>query len=114
MSNTITLASIREATEKKFGSTIIALDENNTVELLNPLRLNKAKRKEIGTISDRLKEDDADQETILSDMLKSVAKTPAQGKALIAAINGDFAMLLSTFEAYTSEQSVGEASPSES
>ena len=112
MSTVVTLDSIRAAAEAKFGSTVIDLGDQQ-VELLNPIRLGKAKRERLSAISDDLKAEGADQEAILSDVLRGVAKTPAQGDALVEAIGGDFAVLLSVFNAYTTETQMGEASPSE-
>jgi|GEM_PF-1676551 len=113
MSNIITLDSIRESAEARYGSKVIDLGDG-TVELLNPLRLKKTARDKLTNLQESLGGDGADQETVLSDALRLVAKTPAQGDKLIEAIDGDLAVLVATFEAYAKDTQSGEASASES
>ena len=122
-----TLDDIRAAAEEKYGSTDIELSDR-TVKLLNPLRLPKSKRDALMALQDRLKdegpkdgeqkdgdgeEEAVDQEAVLSECIELVADTPANGKALLKAINGDLAMLVEIFNRYTGGTKAGEASPSD-
>lgn len=116
---TFTLDSIREAAEKKYGSTDIEMPEG-VCRLLNPLRLPKEKRKALMSIQDRLdtegKDEDAeevDQEEVLADAIRLVAEEPEQAERLLAAVGDDMAMLAEIFSTYTGEAQVGEASASE-
>lgn len=113
MSNVFTLDAIREAAEKKFGSTIIQVGEV-AVELLNPVRLAKEVRAEFEKVQEELEADGADQQEILSRCLRLVAKAPHQAEALLAAIGDDLGLLVSTFEHYAGSQEAGEASASAS
>lgn len=114
MANAITLDDIRAAAEAKYGSTDIQLDEHTTVKLLNPLRMPKARRDALRALQGRLGEDDADQEALLSEALLLVAETPAKGKKLITALDGDLGLLAQVFQTYSEGTQVGEASPSAS
>lgn len=114
MANAITLDDIRAAAEAKYGSTDISIDNGEIVRLLNPLRLPKEKRAELGTLQDKLGEDDADQEALLSGALALVAESAPKAAKLLKALGGDLALLASVFEAYSKGAQVGEASPSAS
>lgn len=107
------LDAIREAAEKKFGSTIIKVGEV-AVELLNPVRLKKELRDELTKVQSDLDKDDADQQAILSRCIRLVAKTADQAETLLAAIGDDLGLLVSTFEHYAGAQESGEASASAS
>ncbi|AGM12192.1 tail assembly chaperone [Streptomyces phage Zemlya] len=93
------LDSIREAAEAKYGSTDIDLG-NGVVRLLNPLRLPKTKRDELAKLQDRMDEEGADQETVISDAILLVAESESKGKALLKAVGGDLAVLAQIFETY--------------
>jgi NACalpha-BTF3-like transcription factor len=118
---TFTLDSIREAAEKKYGSTDIEIPEG-TVRLLNPLRLSKEKRKALMSIQDRLdteekegeEKEEVDQEEILADAIRLVAEDAKLAEKLLKAVGDDMAMLAEIFSTYTGEAQVGEASASES
>ncbi|MEU4155695.1 phage tail assembly protein [Actinoplanes sp. NPDC026670] len=114
MATNITLDDIRAAAEAKYGSTDIAISEDVTVRLLNPLRLPKAKRDALGALQGKLGEDDADQEALLSEAILVVAESEAKGKKLLSALGGDLALLAQVFETYSDGTQVGEASPSAS
>lgn len=114
MSTIITLDSIRESAEERYGSKVIDLGADGEVELLNPLRLKKTARDTLTNLQESLGGDDVDQEAVISDALRLVAKTPTQGDKLIDAIDGDLAVLVATFEAYAKSTQSGEASASES
>jgi hypothetical protein len=113
---TFTLDSIREAAEKKYGSTDIPFGEGKVVRLLNPLRLEKEKRKALMSIQDRLEEEgeEVDQEDVLADAIRLVADDKKMADALLKEIGDDLAVLAEIFSTYTGEAQVGEASASQS
>lgn len=109
----ITLSSIKEAADKKFAPTVIDLEDGkDPVVLVNPLRLDKKKRDSLGNMKDALEAEDAEMAEVLSDILLSAAKTPAQGKRLVAAADGDAAVLLTILNEWTGDSDAGEASTS--
>jgi hypothetical protein len=119
---TFTLDSIRDAAEKKYGSTDIDLGDDNIVRLLNPLRLPKEKRKALMSIQDRLdteekegeEKEEVDQEAVLADAIRLVAEDSKQAEKLLKVVGDDMAMLAEIFSTYTGEAQVGEASASQS
>ncbi|MEV4642773.1 phage tail assembly protein [Actinoplanes sp. NPDC049548] len=111
MSN-FTLDDIRAAAEAKYGSTDIALDETTTVRLLNPLRLSKENRTALIAVQEKMRDDDADQETLLSEAIGLIAESPAKAKKLLSAVGGDLAVLAEIFTAYSEGTQAGEASAS--
>lgn len=118
MTNNFSLDDIREAADKKYGSTFITV-AGEDVELVNVLRLSKDKRNELSAIqesADKAEEggEDVDIEEVLAKSLRLVAKSSAQADRLINAIDGDLALLSQVFEVYSSETNLGEASGSES
>ena len=116
MSTTITLDSIREAAEAKYGSTDIQIGDE-VVRLLNPLRLTKEKRQRLVETQKQLDTDAAkaaevDQEALLSESIRIVAAGPQQAQLLLDAVAGDLAVLAEIFAAYSKGAQVGEASAS--
>jgi hypothetical protein len=116
MSTTITLDSIREAAEAKYGSTDIQIGDE-VVRLLNPLRLTKEKRQRLVETQKQLDTDPAtaaevDQEALLSESIRIVAAGPQQAQLLLDAVGGDLAVLAEIFAAYSKGAQVGEASAS--
>ena len=114
--STVTLDSIREAAEAKYGSTNIEV-EGTTVRLLNPLRLKKNARDQLVAIQRDLDSDgadvaDVDQEAMLAEAIRVVAATPGQAQTLLDAIDGDLGVLAEVFETYSRGTQVGEASAS--
>jgi hypothetical protein len=108
----ITLDTIRQAAEAKYGSTDIELASGEVVKLLNPLRMPKSRRDALRALQDRLGGDDADQEALLGEALGLVAETPGKAKKLVGEIGGDLAVLAEVFGQYTTGTQAGEASPS--
>ncbi|MFE7480022.1 phage tail assembly protein [Streptomyces sp. NPDC057552] len=106
-----TLDSIRTAAEAKYGSTNIELGEE-TIRLLNPLRLPKASRTALSNLQDRMGADDADQEELLSEAIRLVAEHPKAAERLLSAVSGDLAVLAEIFDRYGRGAQVGEASAS--
>jgi hypothetical protein len=113
MSNTFSLDDIRAAAEAKYGSTDFELSDGSWCKLLNPLRLSKANREKLIAQQERLNEDDADTEVLLSETLLLVAADAKYAKQLIKELGGDLAMLATIFEKYNQGAQVGEASPSQ-
>ncbi|MEU7643354.1 phage tail assembly protein [Streptomyces huasconensis] len=105
------LDDIRTAADAKYGSTDIKLDDE-TIRLLNPLRLPKATRKELTELQDLMGSEDADQEELLSEAIRLVAEHPKAAGKLLTAIGGDLAVLAEIFDAYGRGAQVGEASAS--
>lgn len=113
-----TLDSIREAAEAKYGSTDIPFAEGKVVRLLNPLRLEKSKRRALMSIQDRLDSDkdedkDVDQEEVLIDAIHLVADDDQMATDFLAEIGNDLAVLAEVFSIYTKESQAGEASASQ-
>lgn len=109
---TFTLDSFRAAAETKYAATFVEVD-NTDVELVNPLRLPKAKRDKLQSLFGDLKAEGAAQEEVLGEIIELVAKVPSHGKKLTKAIDGDLAVLLEVVNAYGEETQAGEASPSQ-
>ncbi|MFC4334088.1 phage tail assembly protein [Salininema proteolyticum] len=105
------LDDIRAAAEAKYGSMTIAVG-SSTVELRNPLRLSKTKRSHLTDIQERMGEEDADQESLMTDAIRLIAATEAQADMLLAEVAGDLAVLAMVFERYVEGAQVPEASPS--
>ncbi|MCY0921663.1 MULTISPECIES: phage tail assembly protein [Streptomyces] len=102
------LDAIRDAAEARYGSTDIELNDD-TIRLLNPLRLSKAARSELTQLQDRMGGEDADQEELLSEAIRLVAEHPKAATKLLTAINGDLAVLAEIFDAYGRGTQAGEA-----
>lgn len=103
----ITLEDIRQAAEAKYGSTTITVKGGN-VELVNPIRLSKQDRDQLSGLDDIELEPDEKVDRII----EIAAKTPAQAKRLIDAL--DLAERAVVVEMWTKGSQVGEASPSPS
>lgn len=106
------LDDIRAAAEAKYGSTDIEVGEE-TVSLVNVLRLPKTKRDELMAIQEKLDGEGVDQAAVLSDAIRLVAKTEKQAETLLAAVGDDLAVLVELFNKYTAGTQVGEASASD-
>lgn len=114
MANTFTLDDIRKAAEAKYGATEVDLgDGQESVRLVNVLRLPKEKRDRLIAAQKQLQDDEADQEAILRDMLRLVAETDAQASRLLDVIGDDLAVLLTVFTQYSEGTQLGEASASQ-
>lgn len=111
-----TLDDFRAAAEKKFGSTDITIGEE-TIRLVNPLRMPKEQRKALLSIQEELDSDDAEieqQEEVLKRALRVACEHSWMADRLLDAVGDDLALIMSIFESYTGEQEVGEASASAS
>ncbi|MEW1694483.1 phage tail assembly protein [Streptomyces sp. NPDC091278] len=108
-----TLDDIRSAADRKYGSTDIQVGEE-TVRLLNPLRLAKAKRDALLGLQEEMVRDDADQAALLSDAIRTVAQSETAADSLLEAIDGDLAVLAEVFGRYGENTQAGEASASHS
>lgn len=109
--STITLASIREAAERKYGNCVVDLGDGS-VTLRNVLRLSKDERGAFKDAQNAMKDDDADEVALLEQCLLLVAE-PGKGQPLVDAIGGDLTLLAEVFSQYAEATEVGEASRSE-
>lgn len=110
-----TLDDIRKAAEAKYGSTNIAFDDGE-VELVNVMRMEKGRRKELIALQDKLGDDDLEideQQDILLGCLRLVCRTEKQADILTEALGDDLALIASVFEKYSSDSQMGEASGSQ-
>lgn len=105
-----TLADIKAAAQAKYGNYRIDITETSSVELVNPLRLRKAERKVLTSLSDRLKgEEDVEQFDVVAEALVAAAESPAAGKRLVKELEGDVTFALEIFQRYMEETQAGEA-----
>jgi hypothetical protein len=103
------LDDIRNAAEAKYGSLEIEVGDK-TVRLLNALRLPKTKRDEIAKLQDRLKEEGADQEAIMRDLIRVAADTKGGADILLRAVGDDLTVLAEVLNEYGKKTQAGEAS----
>lgn len=123
----ITLDSIREAAEAKYGTYTIELDDNgNVVELLHPIRLSETARRELVAVQESSREGgegeeegadaDAQVDRFLST-LRIVTATPHQFELLQLALSPrgypDLGLIAEVVAGWMKDQKVGEASPSQ-
>lgn len=111
---TITLDSIRESIEAKYEPLRIPFGDQQ-VELVQAMRLPKAKRDQLGGIQDRINRSDGDTDVAIEgmrDLIRLVAIGPAD--AFLEAISGDdeLAILGEVIQEYSGTTRPGEASPS--
>ncbi|MEU2111517.1 phage tail assembly protein [Streptomyces sp. NPDC019507] len=106
------LDDIRAAAERKYGSTDIEFG-GETVRLLNPLRLSKARRDELLALQDQLGKEDSDQAEVLSKAIRTVAESEKIADKLLTEVGGDLAILAEIFGHYGESTQVGEASASQ-
>lgn len=110
--SSLSLDTIREAAERKYGHLEVQVGEK-TVRLLNPLRLSKERRARLAQLQGvDLTAEDADQVTALQDLIRTVAETPAGAKVLLGAIGDDLAVLAELVAEYGRVTRPGEASDS--
>jgi hypothetical protein len=127
----ITLASIAESIDAKFGAFEVELSDGSVVELLNPTRLSpESRRAMIELSSAETDETDADELTIeqriaaqeesigrMAGIVRIAAATPAQADALLAACSPrgylDVAIVSEVVTEYLGAERVGEASASQ-
>jgi hypothetical protein len=105
------LDDIRAAAEKKYGDTTIDLGDEQMV-LVNPLRLDKEKRKALTSIQER-SEEGADEGDVMREALRLATSTPAAAEKFIDIAGDDLTLLATVFESYTEGVQMGEASASQ-
>ena len=110
---TFTLDDIRDAAEKKYGSTDIDLGDGRVLSLPNPLRLPKDKRDALSAIQDKADEDGADQGETMRSAIRIVAADAVLCEEFLRLVGDDLALLATVFSTYTSGSQVGEASASQ-
>jgi hypothetical protein len=115
----VTLDTIRQAADAKYGSYDIDLGDGSITRLLNPLRMSEEARAELKKVQRELSasvDDDAPEDvsqvTLFEKAITIVAETEGQAKRLLKLVKGDLAVLASIFEAYGENAQVGEASAS--
>lgn len=104
------LDDIRKATTAKYGSFVIETDEGD-IELLNLLRVEKAKRDRLKALQD---DDDTDEETMIRETFRVVALNESQADALIALLGDDLALMAEVLNQYQEATHLGEAPASAS
>lgn len=111
----ITLSEIRAAADKKFAPTSVDLEDGKApIELVHPLRLDGKKRARLTGLSDELGAEGADPYEVVAKVLTDASPTPAEGKRLVAAANGDVTVLMAFLDAWVETTDMGEAATSES
>lgn len=118
--STITLDSIRESLDNKYGAVEVDLG-TSSVQLRNALRLSKEERKALMHVFDDVKGSDGedsefDEDVTLEsmrEMIRLVSDTKEGAEKLIAALGDDLAMFVEVMNEYTKDQKLGEASASE-
>lgn len=118
--STITLDSIRESLDNKYGAVEVDLG-TSSVQLRNALRLSKEERKALMHVFDDVKSsDDEDSEfdedvtlESMREMIRLVSDTKEGAEKLITALGDDLAMFVEVMNEYTKDQKLGEASASE-
>lgn len=109
------LTEIRAAVDKKFAPTEVDLEDGKAPVVLNhPLRLDAKVRARLGDLSSTLEEEGVDQGAVIEALLVDAARVPADGKRLVKALGGDVAILMAVLEEWIKDNTLGEASPSES
>ncbi|MEU7030048.1 phage tail assembly protein [Streptomyces sp. NPDC046275] len=106
------LDDIRAAAERKYGSTDITFGED-VVRLLNPLRLPKARRDALLALQEEMGKEDNDQADLLARAIRTIAESEKAADKLLAAVDGDLAILAEIFGHYGESTQVGEASASQ-
>lgn len=109
----MTLDDITSAADAKYGPFEVEGVPGGSVTLVNPLRLHKDKRKKLNELQAKQENTD-DQADLFRDMLKLVAKTPADAARLIEALGDDLAKYAVVLTSYGEAARLGEASPSPS
>lgn len=113
---TVTLDSIRQAADAKYGSYDIDLGEGTILRLLNPLRLSEEKRAELKAVqkllTDSTEDEDADQVDLFQQAIVVVADSADKAGRLFEAIGRDLALYAEIFAGYGEGTQVGEASAS--
>lgn len=104
----VTLASIVEAADKKYGPYVIEGIEGGDVTLLNPLKMSKVKRKKLSELNEA--ESEVDEK--LAETIRLAASTQAEAKRLLAAVGDDLAVLGQIVKDWGATAKVGEASAS--
>ncbi|MEU3265117.1 phage tail assembly protein [Streptomyces bacillaris] len=107
-----TLDDIRAAAERKYGSTDIVCGED-TVRLLNPLRLPKTRRDTLLGLQEEMGKEDADQAELLAQAIRTIAESEKSADKLLDAVAGDLAILAEIFGHYGESTQAGEASASQ-
>lgn len=112
MSTGFTLDDIRAAADKKYAAVPIKFGKDETVNLLNPLRMSQEGRDVLAGIQDELDaaaQAGTDQVELFQSALIAVAEDKKAARRLIGEIGGDLAVLAMVFETYLGGVQAGEA-----
>lgn len=116
----ITLSTIRQAVESKFGAYEVELGENDVVTLLHPFRLSPEARAEMSALGEKEEGESEDTESVITQfigIIRITAETTAQAEKLVEALSPrgyvDAALLTEVVGGYLESQKVGEASASQ-
>lgn len=124
----ITLDDLHKVLDDKYGPFVVDLGETK-VNLINPLRMSSEQRADLAKAQNMLSAQDKDDDDETDEegeerleeitaayeaMLTASAEDAKQGKALVAALGHDIAALTEIARLYRDNQSLGEATPSQS
>lgn len=103
----VTLDSIREAADRKYGHTDIEIPDYGTARLLNALQLPKEKRKALSKATEE--KDDGDDLASFQRIIHVVARSKADADAIIDSVGDNIAVMAQLFETYNKGTELGEA-----
>lgn len=117
---TVTLDSIRDAADAKYGAYTIDMGDDGVLSLQNPMRLTKQQRKELNDIQSKLdiegkeaedidRDEVAETEQLLAESIVCVADNKTLARKLIKLLNGDLAQLMVIVEGFNGGTEAGEA-----
>lgn len=109
MTSAITLDSIREAAEKKYGSREVELGDGKSISLRNPLRLSKTERDELSDLNI----DQFDEPVDYFKKAFALVASEKESEELAKVLGDDVAFYMALFEEYMGGVELGEASPSQ-
>lgn len=107
---TLTLDSIREAADRKYGGITIDLGDEK-VELRNPLRLSKGDRERLSKL-EKSADEDADPLDYFREMYEVLAGKEG-AKTLLKALGEDITLHMEVLSNLNTGVEAGEASPSQ-
>lgn len=112
------LEDLKRSADKKYRSMDISTPDGRTLRLLNVLRLDENKRRELEEFQSELRNLDEDERSV-DETLRVVRKTlglvvrPEDSDALFHLIGDDRALLLTVFETWQEQTQAGEAESSQ-
>lgn len=114
-----TLADIRAAAERKYGSYEIELDKGRVLTLRHALRLPDKERDELFALIQTVRSEGGSEEQnfgvlvgAIRQMVRLIGDNTERADELIESIGDDLTVMMEIFEGYTEVAMPGEASPS--